>query len=108
MRWLLPIILCISAAFSSETTSPPPSEITVDLRNPIYKNGVLFTEEGGVIRGQDLRIQAKSIQYTKREEAGVAIHKIEAEGDLMIQYHGRIFVGSELEYDLIKKTGTIY
>ena len=36
------------------------------------------------------------------------VQKIEAEGDLMIQYKGRVFVGSELEFDFNKKTGIFY
>lgn len=83
-------------------------EITVDLRNPTYKNGILYTEEGGVIKNQDIRIQAKHIQYTKKKDEDLEIHKIEAEGDLLIQYKGKAYVGSELEYDFLTKTGVIF
>ncbi len=83
-------------------------EITVDLRNPTYKNGILYTNEGGVIQNQDIRIQAKHIQYTQKKEVSPEIHKIEAEGDLMIQYKGKAYVGSELEYDFLTKTGVIF
>lgn len=83
-------------------------ELKVDLRNPIYRDGILYTNEGGVIQGEDLRIQAKTIQYFKRKEDGKDVHKIEAEGDLLIQYKDRAYVGSELEYDFITKTGTVY
>lgn len=83
-------------------------EVTVDLRNPTYKNGILYTNQGGVIKNPDIRIQARTIQYIQRREAGKEIHKIEAEGDLLIQYKGRVYVGSELEYDFLKKTGVVY
>lgn len=83
-------------------------EITVDLRNPTYKNGILYTSEGGVIENQDIRIQAKHIQYIRKGEGEEEIHKIEAEGDLLIQYKGRAYVGSELEYNFLCKTGTVY
>ncbi len=83
-------------------------EIKVDLRNPVFKNGVLYTSQGGVIQNSDIRIQAKNIQYFHRIEEGKMVQKIEAEGDLMIQYKGRVFVGSELEFDLNKKTGMVY
>lgn len=88
------------------TDSSESSGIHVDLRNPTYKYGALYTNEGGTVRSdnQNLRIQAKSIQYIHRED----VHTIEAEGDLLIQYKGRAFVGSELEYDFNTKTGTIY
>ena len=84
------------------------SDITVDLRNPSFQNGILYTREGGIIRGKDLRIQARNIQYIKRIENEKPVHRIEAEGDLLIQYHNRIFVGSELEFDFLTKSGTIY
>src|SRR3990167_8388005 len=86
----------------------PSNEIIVDLRNPTYKGGVLYTNEGGVIKNDDIRIQARTIQYIRRTEEGEPVHRIEAEGDLMIQYKGRAYVGSELEYDFQTKTGTIY
>lgn len=82
----------------------PLSEMIVDLRNPTYKNGILYTHEGGVIRNEDIRIQARTIQYIRKDGE----HKIEAEGDLLIQYKGKVYVGTELEYDFITKTGTVY
>ncbi len=83
-------------------------ELIVDLRNPSYKNGILTTHEGGIIKGEDIRIQAKTIQYIKREENNKPVHKIEAEGDLIIQYKGKVYVGDELEYDFITRTGIVY
>jgi hypothetical protein len=41
-------------------------------------------------------------------EEGKMVQKIEAEGNLMIQYKGRVFVGSELEFDFANKTGMVY
>jgi len=89
-------LLCSFALFSDE--------VRVDLKNPTYKNGILYTREGGVIKNDEIRIQARSIQYIRRGKE----HKIEAEGDLMVQYKGRVFVGSELEYDFNEKTGVVY
>lgn len=83
-------------------------EVKVDLRNPIFKNGVLYTNQGGVIKNEDIRIQARHIQYFHRMEEGKMVQRIEAEGDLLIQYKGRVFVGSELEFDFEKKTGMVY
>jgi len=96
MRFALSLCLFSFSLFAGD--------IVVDLRNPTYKNGILYTCQGGVIRNEDIRIQARTIQYIRK--AGV--HKIEAEGDLLIQYKGRVFVGSELEYDFNEKTGVIY
>ena len=94
------IFVCIFLTVSSLSAR----EITLDLRNPIYKDGILYTNEGGVVKGQDIRIQARSIEYVNKKDA----HWIEAEGDLMIQYKGRIFVGSELHYDFNENRGTVY
>lgn len=83
-------------------------KLTVDLKNPTFSNGILMTREGGVIKNKDIRIQARTIQYIKKIEDGKLVHRIEADGDLMIIYKNRVFVGEELEYDFIKKKGTIY
>lgn len=82
----------------------PSNEMIIDLKNPVYKNSILYTHQGGIIRNRDIRIQAKSIQYFQDND----IHKIEAEGDLLIQYKGQIFVGSEFIYDFNTKSGVIY
>ncbi len=84
------------------------SELTVDLRNPSFSDGVLITSEGGVIKNNDLRIQAKNIRYTKKKEQGRETHQIEAENDLMVIYKNRVFVGQKLKYDFMQKQGVIY
>lgn len=83
-------------------------EVNVYLRDPIYKNGILYTSKGGVIQNNDIRIQASTIQYFHRMEDGKMVQKIEAEGDLLVQYKGRVFVGTELEFDFNKMCGTVY
>ena len=93
---------------TKKTNSYKPHELIVDLRNPSYKDGILTTHEGGVIKGEDIRIQARTIQYIKKNENGNFIHKIEAEKDLLIQYKGRVYVGEELEYDFTTKKGVVY
>ena len=85
-----------------------PAEIIVDLRNPTYQNGVVYTDEGGVVKAKDLRIQAKIIEYTRKKGDEKDIHRIEASGDLMIQYKDRVFIGDKLEYDFMTNTGTVY
>ncbi len=98
----------------TDKTPPPPSslapkELVIDLHNPKFKNGILYTNEGGVIQNEDIRIQARSMQYiTRREGNGLAVHKIEAEGDLMLQFKGKVYVGDELEFDFQTKTGVMY
>ncbi|HSX37465.1 MAG TPA: hypothetical protein VLE95_01385, partial [Chlamydiales bacterium] len=83
-------------------------EIIVDLRNPTYQNGILFTDEGGVVKSKELRIQAQIIEYTHTKTNGKEIQQITAQGDLLIQYKGLVFVGEKLEYDFAANTGTLF
>jgi hypothetical protein len=83
-------------------------EVVVDLRNPTYQNGVVYTDEGGVVKAKDLRIQARVLEYTRKKEGEIEVHKIEASGDLMIQYKDRAFIGKRLEYDFTTNSGTVY
>lgn len=84
------------------------AELTVDLRNPSFENSMLSTTEGGVIKNNDLRIQAQNIQYTKKKENGKEVHWIKASKNLMVIYKNRVFVGERLEYDFVEKQGIIY
>lgn len=88
-----------------EEKSSSSSELIVDLRNPVYQDGILYTTQGGVIKGDELRIQARQIEYEKR---GQEIHRIAAEGDLMVQFKGRVYVGDRLEFDFKKHTGVVF
>lgn len=98
----------ISKSITQEKKKKKEEVITIDLKNPSYKGGILTTREGGVITGNELRIQAKNIQYIRRKENKKVVHRIEAEGDLLFQYKGRVFTGDELEYDFISQKGMIY
>jgi len=97
----LPSLFIFALATLFSTEEPP---ITADLRNPKYKDGIFSTHLGGVIRGKDLRIQAKNLQYTQQKEN----HRLEASGDLLFQYQGHVFIGSALEYDFITRSGVLY
>ncbi len=88
--------------------SPSLQELVIDLKNPVFAHGVITTEEGGVITGQGIRIQAQRIEYINKIENGIRIQKIIAEEDLMMEYANRAFVGTRLEYDFINKTGVLY
>lgn len=85
-----------------------PQELVIDLKNPTFVHGVITTDEGGVITGQGIRIQARRIEYINKIENGIRIQKIMAQDDLMLEYANRAFVGSRLEYDFIQKTGTLW
>lgn len=85
-------------------------EIEVNLQNPVFSQGVIKTTEGGVILSQDrnIRIQAKSIEYSNRIENGQLVKKVIAEGDLLFQQGIHAFVGSKLEYDFVTRSGILY
>ena len=101
---LLSFALCLPTLEASDSAL----SVQVDLRDPTYHNGVLYTEEGGVVQNRDLRIQARKIRYIRKMEEGELTHRLEAEGDLMVQYKGRAYVGSALEYNFVTRTGIIH
>ncbi len=101
--------------FVPEPEMPPPpvvalqpEDLKIDLKNPTFVQGVITTEEGGIITAPGLRIQAQKIAYTNKTEQGLRVQKIVAEGDLMMEYNDRIFVGSKLEYDFVTKSGVLW
>lgn len=106
MRTFFCFILLSAATLYGQCsdTGKTSSELLVDLRNPVYQDGILYTHEGGVVKGQDLRIQARHIEYEKQGD----VHKLEAQGDLMIQFKGRVYVGEKLEFDFKSHTGVVY
>ncbi len=76
----------------------------VDLREPVYEEGVLRTDKGGIITGPNLRIQAIRMAYTRK----TGVENVEAEGDLMVECGEYVFAGSRIEYDLISRSGILY
>lgn len=82
--------------------------IKVDLRSPLYCEGVLSTTEGGVITGPGLRIQAHTIIYTRKMDPVSPVYSIHAEGDVALEFGSYFFVGKRLDYDFLTKTGVIY
>lgn len=81
--------------------------VTVDLREPLYSDGILSTEKGGVIVAPQLRVQAKNIRYTRKMVEGTPLLTIEAEEQLIIEFGDYIFVGNKLFYDFQKREGII-
>lgn len=95
---------------TSETisTALAAEDLELNLKDPIFTQGVLKTSQGGVITAEGIRIQAQNLEYTNKIENGVRILKVVAEGDLMMEFGGRIFVGEKLEFDFHSKTGTLW
>lgn len=83
--------------------------IVVDLRDPTLSNGVLSTDKGGVIKGPNIRIQAQKIIFIRQDSSEKELgNRVEAEGDLIIEFGNYIFVGDRLEYDFTFHTGVLY
>jgi hypothetical protein len=87
---------------------PIGQEFELNLKDPVFDNGVVSTDQGGIITGEGLRIQAQKIVYTNRIENGVPVKKVVAEGDLLLQYADSAFVGSRLEFDFLSRSGTLH
>jgi hypothetical protein len=87
---------------------PYEKELSIDLKNPVYHDDTISTKDGGVIKGQDIRIQAQEISYVHRKVQGHWVHMVKAKGDLMVQYQGRTYVGKELYFDFTTKEGAVY
>jgi hypothetical protein len=115
----LGIALCLSSVSHAEDVQPQDvtknNDITISkggiqvkLIQPTYQNGVLSTSKGGTIQGKDFFLQGRDIRYTRRQEDGKLIHRIDAHGDLFFQYKMRPYTGERIEIDLVSKTSTIY
>jgi hypothetical protein len=91
---------------------PPPlplceleENIIVDLIDPLYENGVLTTENGGVLSAPDLRIQAQKITYVRKVDEANPILTVACEGNILIDYKEWVLAGDSLYYDFVARTG---
>jgi len=83
-------------------------ELTVDLKNPLFEEGLLKTSEGGVIAGKNLRVQAQNITYKSTIDDGIAKRVVEASGDLFVVFKDKPFVAEGLRYDFVSGKGVLY
>lgn len=81
--------------------------VVVNLVDPTYEDGVLFTENGGVLTATGLRVQARKIVYVKRLEADPPEYSIYCEGDLLIDYEDRVLVGERFFYNFLTSSGML-
>ena len=108
------ILLCTSQLQGEEVADTLCSgvvtgeEVCVDMRCPTFSDGVLTTEQGGVITAPNLRIQAMHITYTRQKFDTIAVSTVVAEGELIVEFNGYIFVGDRLEYDFENHSGIIH
>ncbi len=113
--YLRSVILACTLLATSRLTAELPSSsdllsksLNIKLEAPVYKDGVTTTEDGGVVTGKDLYLQAKKMKYVQRAVAGHMVRRIEAEDELFFRFKNRIYTGDRLEYDLDKQTAVIY
>jgi len=106
--FLLVTLLISTHCFCQEEETPLLNEVIVDLCQPVFSDGVLTTENGGIISAPNLRIQATHITYTNKKLEDFPVSSIIAEGDLIIEFSDYVFVGERLEYDLINHCGIIH
>ncbi|MBS0635067.1 MAG: hypothetical protein JSR37_06360 [Verrucomicrobia bacterium] len=103
------LAICLSLSLRVYGELPSMSELltkslNIKLEAPTYKDGVTYTDKGGVVTGKDLYLQAEKMKYTNNKTT----RTIEASGDLFFRFKNRIYTGERLEYDLNKQTAIIY
>src|SRR4029079_9959882 len=108
--YILFFLLCVVPIFAivPSFSKIASKGLSVDLKSPVYRDGVLQTADGGIIRGKGLFLQAKKIRYISEQPDGKEVSIVEASGNLFMRLHGRIYVGDSIEFDLENQTGTIY
>ncbi len=77
--------------------------LKVDINAPVYKEGVLTTNHGAVITGEDFYLQGEHVTYVRTQQK----HQVTAHGNLLLLYKGYFFVGEELEYDFQTEEGKV-
>lgn len=82
--------------------------VKADLRNPELCDGVLISEEGGVVTAPDMRLQARKVKYVRKLVDGKPVMTIEGEGNLLLEFHSYVFLGERIEFDFQTHTGILY
>jgi hypothetical protein len=83
-------------------------EVVVDLRAPVYRDGILETDQGGVIQARNVRVQAMHIRYERSGQGENQKASLLAESDLSVEFRDILFVGERIEYDFLQGSGIIY
>ena len=73
--------------------------LDISLKNPVYKGGLITTDEGGIIQGKNLFIQALHIAYSKKDGQ----EQLKAWGELLIEIQGRTYRADEVTIDFTKR-----
>lgn len=81
--------------------------VIVDLVDPLYEEGVLSTESGGVLTATGLRIQAQKITYVRNLEADPPVFTVICSGNLLVDYREWTLVGDTFFYDFVTQSGSL-
>ncbi|MBS0622370.1 MAG: LPS-assembly protein LptD, partial [Verrucomicrobia bacterium] len=107
MRLFLLLLIFFLPLVAQKLPLSLPDELTVDLANPVFKEGILTTDEGGVIQAQGMRLQARHVRYFSKTVEGEKISYVEAWGDLCFERGDDIFTGEFLEFDFSTGQGSL-
>ncbi|MBM3202108.1 MAG: hypothetical protein FJZ56_06850, partial [Chlamydiae bacterium] len=107
MRHLPFICLLLCFGLYAEKTELQEDEITILLEDPVYTDGVLTSDKGVCVKAPGMKIQARKIEYIRKETAEGLVHKLSAFGDLLVDFNNRIYVGDSVDYDFITQSGYV-
>lgn len=96
---LLPFLLFVCIPAIGLSDDPP--TLTVDLQSPTLQEGVISTQQGGIITAPGLRIQARCFDYIPQLS-------LRASGDLMVEVGDELFLADAIHYDLTTREGILY
>lgn len=108
LRVILFIVFLNASIVYAESDPDFAEGLVIDLRQPAFCDGVLTTETGGVIQAPGIRIQAQKVVYTRKKVDDMPVCKLQAEGDLILEFGDYFFVGESLEYDFQTREGVMY
>jgi hypothetical protein len=94
----IPFLFCLSLFIQAST-----EELHIEVNDPIYKDGVLFTHNGGVIQSEKLRVQARNLELKEVDGAKI----LTATEDLFLIYGKKFFVGDLFTYNFSTQQGFI-
>ncbi len=79
-------------------------EVVIELKDPIANKHSIRSTEGGVLQTNNLRIQAKNINYYKNDDGDKIV---EASGDLFIVFRRKFFLADSISFNLMEEKGTL-
>ena len=79
--------------------------VVVEMRNPCYENGVISTDQGGILTAPYFHVQSQKVVYTKKCVQDTQIMTLECEGNILIDYQQWVLAGDYLYYDFITNSG---